>query len=295
MSPRTDGVIHDIGYRHYDGPRLGEPYIVRSLFIDSLRGAFGLGRATRTKVMPFLLLAVMGMPAFLSAVILNFSTGATEVPIEYTQYTFIFFFVPALFVASQAPAIVSRDLRHRVMSLYLSRPLSRLGYVVAKFAAMTCALLIITGLPLLVMFAGALLADLPVATNLRELAEGLVGALVLSLVLAGIGVLIASVTLRRGLGVAAIIAVLIVSAPVAQILQALGDESNNESLRGYSGLANPFTVVDSLQAWLFGVEPAIGPRPPAGLGGPIYLLVTLLLIGGSFALINRRYGNVSVS
>ncbi|WP_208542995.1 hypothetical protein [Nocardioides euryhalodurans] len=32
------GAIHDIGYRHYDGPRLGAAYIRRSLFVDTLRG-----------------------------------------------------------------------------------------------------------------------------------------------------------------------------------------------------------------------------------------------------------------
>ena len=35
--PRETGAIHDIGYRHYTGPRLGVPYIARSLAVHSLR------------------------------------------------------------------------------------------------------------------------------------------------------------------------------------------------------------------------------------------------------------------
>ena len=42
-TPRETGAIHDIGYRQYDGPRLGPAYIRRSLTVQSLRGAYGLG------------------------------------------------------------------------------------------------------------------------------------------------------------------------------------------------------------------------------------------------------------
>ena len=38
-TPGPTGQIHDIGYRHYDGPRLGAGFISRSLYVDTLRGA----------------------------------------------------------------------------------------------------------------------------------------------------------------------------------------------------------------------------------------------------------------
>ena len=38
------GVIHDIGYQHYEGPRLGRAAIIRALGWHSLRSAFGIGR-----------------------------------------------------------------------------------------------------------------------------------------------------------------------------------------------------------------------------------------------------------
>ena len=55
----STGVIHDIGYRHYDGPRLGRGYLLRSLYVESLRGAYGLGRSAKSKVMPILLLVAV--------------------------------------------------------------------------------------------------------------------------------------------------------------------------------------------------------------------------------------------
>ena len=69
LATEREGAIHDIGYRHYDGPRLGASYIWRSLFVETLRGAYGLGRSARTKVMPFLLLAVMVLPAVVIGIV----------------------------------------------------------------------------------------------------------------------------------------------------------------------------------------------------------------------------------
>ena len=51
--PENTGVIHDIGYQRYEGPRLGRGYASRSLFVHSVRGAYGLGRSAWAKVLPF--------------------------------------------------------------------------------------------------------------------------------------------------------------------------------------------------------------------------------------------------
>ncbi|MFZ5846297.1 MAG: hypothetical protein ACOYX5_02830 [Actinomycetota bacterium] len=161
----TSGAIHDIGYRHYDGPRLGTGYIQRSLYVDTLKGAFGLGRATRSKVMPILLLAVMTFPALVLAIVTSV-TGADEIPGGYSGYVFDIQVVIAIFVGSQSPAVVSRDLRFGVVPLYFSRPLARSQYVQAKYAGMATALFILVALPLTVLLAGALLAELPLGEQL---------------------------------------------------------------------------------------------------------------------------------
>ena len=61
------GVIHDIGYRHYDGPRLGRWHSMRAVYVQSLRGVYGIGRPARAKVLPFLLVAIISAPALISA------------------------------------------------------------------------------------------------------------------------------------------------------------------------------------------------------------------------------------
>ena len=149
------GAIHDIGYRHYDGPRLGTSYVRRSLFVETLRGAFGLGRSARSKIMPFLLLAVMVLPAAVIGIVTG-ALGATELPIRYTEYVILLQVAVTIFLGAQSPAVMSRDLRFRVVPLYFSRPLSRQQYVQAKYAGMAVALFLLVALPLTLLLAAAL-------------------------------------------------------------------------------------------------------------------------------------------
>ena len=84
--------------------------------------------------------------------------------------------------------MVSRDLRFRVVALYFSRPLSRLAYVQAKLLAMSAAVFVLLALPLIVLYGGALLAQLPFWDNTRDLSSWLLPARSLfAIVLASIG------------------------------------------------------------------------------------------------------------
>ena len=48
--PETTGTIYDIGYRHYDGPRLGRRGAVGAIVGAGLRAVFGFGRSGRSKI-----------------------------------------------------------------------------------------------------------------------------------------------------------------------------------------------------------------------------------------------------
>ena len=118
--PANAGVIHDIGYRHYGGPRRGRPYIRRSLLTTSLKATFGLGRSGRSKVMPMLLAVVMCLPAVAIVTItavLSQGSPQGELVAGYPSYMLNMQIVLAIFVAAQAPVAVSRDLRFGVMAL----------------------------------------------------------------------------------------------------------------------------------------------------------------------------------
>ncbi|MEU2683911.1 ABC transporter permease [Streptomyces hygroscopicus] len=222
-------VIHNIGYRHYEGPRLGRAYARRSLFSQSLRGAYGLGRSAKSKVAPMLLFAVMCMPAAI-IVAVAIATNVDQLPVKYTRYAIMLQAVIGLYTASQAPQSVSRDLRFKTVPLYFSRPIETMDYVVAKFAAMASALFILTGAPLLILYAGALLAKLDFADQTKGFAQGLVSVALLSLLFAGISLVVAALTPRRGFGVAAVIALLTISYGAVSAVQAIAWDQANYGL-----------------------------------------------------------------
>ena len=281
MSEPT-GAIHDIGYRHYDGPWLGAAYIRRSLYVDTLRGAFGLGRSGRSKVMPFLLLAVMVLPAITMGIVTGYF-GLDELPIGYTSYYFAFQLVITIFVASQAPAAMSRDLRFRIAPLYFSRPLSRQQYVQAKFAAMTTAIFVLTALPVTLLFISALLAELPLDEQVPDFLRALGGAAVLALLLAGIGLLVAAMTPRRGLGVAAVVGVLLVLSGIQVTVRALSEEFGTDAAAGYAGLISPFTMVDGVVSGPFGADSIMANGPVDAVASAVFCAVVVFLVAACYA------------
>ncbi|MFJ8310150.1 MULTISPECIES: ABC transporter permease [unclassified Streptomyces] len=290
----TQTQIHNIGYRNYDGPRLGRAYARRSLFSQSLRGAYGLGRSAKSKVLPMLLFAVMCVPAAIMVAV-AVATKANDLPVQYTRYAIFLQAVIGLFIAAQAPQTVSRDLRFKTVPLYFSRPIERLDYVLAKFAAMASALFIITGAPLVILYVGALLAKLDFADQTKGFAQGLVSVALLSLLFAGIGLVIAALTPRRGFGVAAVIAVLTVSYGAVSAVQGIAFHQGSTSVIQWLGLFSPITLIDGVQSAFLGASSSFpGGNGPGSGAGAVYLLVVLALIYGSYAVLMRRYRKVGL-
>ncbi|MGV9280519.1 ABC transporter permease [Streptomyces sp. NPDC003730] len=286
--------IHNIGYRDYDGPRLGRAYARRSLYSQSLRGAYGLGRSAKSKVLPMLLFVVMCLPAAIMVAV-AVATKADELPVEYTRYAIVLQAVISLYVAAQAPQSVSRDLRFKTVPLYFSRPIETSDYVRAKYASLASALFILTAAPLLVLYVGALLAKLDFADQTKGFAQGLVSVALLSLLFAGLGLVVASVTPRRGFGIAAVIAVLTITYGAVSTLQAIADVQGSSGAVAWIGLFSPITLIDGVQSAFLGATSA----SPGGIGpsngeGAVYVLVTLGLIAGAYGLLMRRYKKVGL-
>ncbi|MFV0134913.1 ABC transporter permease [Streptomyces sp. HMX87] len=286
--------IHNIGYRSYDGPRLGRAYARRSLYSQSLRGAYGLGRSAKSKVLPMLLFVVMCVPAAIMVAV-AVATKANDLPVEYTRYAIIMQAVISLYVASQAPQSVSRDLRFKTVPLYFSRPIETADYVRAKYAALASALFILTAAPVLVLYVGALLAELDFADQTKGFAQGLVSVALLSLLFAGLGLVIASVTPRRGFGIAAVIAVLTITYGAVSTLQAIAEVQNSSGAIAWIGLFSPVTLIDGVQSAFLGATSTFpGGAGPTNGEGAVYVLVTLGLIAGAYGLLTRRYKKVGL-
>ena len=288
-SQPSGGVIHDIGYRSYDGPRLGRGYARRSLFVQSLRGCYGLGRSARSKVTPLLLLVLMLAPAAIMVAV-TVVAGGDELPLHYSGYALALQPVLGLYLASQAPQAVSLDLRFRTVPLYFSRPIERRDYVLAKYGALTASLLVFTGLPLLVLYLGALLAELDVVAQTTGLLKALAGAVLLSLVLAAVGMTIAALTPRRGFGVAAIIAVLTIPYGAVYTLMGIAHVEGGGAVVPWLALGSPSTLVEGVSfAFLDAESTWVGGREPTTAVALVLLLAALGLIAGCHAVLMRRY------
>lgn len=295
--------IHDIGYRHYDGPRLGRAYALRSLFVHNLRAAYGLGRPAKTKVMPFLLFAAMLLPAIGSVAALAL-TKEPNALIRYSGYAVFLQPLVAIFLATQAPVIASRELRFHVVPLYFSRPLGRFDYVMAKYGAFATALFILLATPVTLLYAGALATREPKKPQPGELPPpklpsigehtvhylaGLAGCVLFALVLAGIGLVVAAFTPKRGFGVAGVIAVYLISLTTVTIVQGIAESRTNYTVSGWAGLFTPFYLVDGVQVKLLGARSSTPQPPPGSAGGVVFAVVCAGVIAAAVAVLYARF------
>ncbi len=290
--------IHDIGFRHYDGPRLSRDWIFRSLVIETLRGAFGLGRPARAKAMPVVLLGMLVAFAVVLLIILFLGVtavlgGEPGLEVSYTQFPGNASILITLFVASRAPYAVSRDLRAGVLPLYLSRPLKRADYVWAKLAGLSLATFILLAIPLTVMYLGALLGKLSFGGQTLEWLGGLLMAALLAILLSSIALTIASVTLKRGMGIAAIVSALILIKGLALSVAVIVSEQVSESSGFFYQLLDPYAVVNSLGVSWLGAATGDEFLAPSGFtAGLAATLVFLVMTSGSVALLLRRFRKV---
>lgn len=279
------GVIHDIGYRPYDGTRNGRGYATRALAVSSLRGVYGLGRTARAKIMPFVLVVIMLLPAVVSIAVMAL---LKERAIPYTTYTVTMQGVIAIFLASQSPYLVAPDLRFKVLPLYLSRPLSALDYVVAKLAAIWAALFLLTAFPLTLLYIGELLVDLPGPPRTADYFIGLAGCVMCAVLLGSIGLALASFTPRRGLGVAAVIAFYMFTLAVSAVFFGVLMSEGYETAGKWSILIGPFFLIDAVQVNLFGSLPANDEGYPTGVGPAGVMIVLIVLAIGALFLRYRK-------
>lgn len=289
------GVIHDLGYRPYAGPRLGAGPVARAFFVTGLRNAYGLGRSGRSKVLPMILLGMMLLPALILVGVLVQAHDLLQYDeqiVAYSRYPVVTQALISVFVAAQAPTLLSRDLRFRTITLYLARPMHRSVYVLVRLASLTVATFILIGSPLVLMYAGGLLADLPLVHETGQWLGGMFGAALLAVLLSGLAALVAALTVRRGLAVAAVIVVLGVSYTAVSTIQGISLATSHDRVGEVAGLFSPYTLVNGVQVFLFDARTATGTPPDSTAMGLLYVAAALGIALGSIGALLARYRTV---
>jgi ABC-2 type transport system permease protein len=296
LSPPAAGVIHDLGYRGYDGPRLGRVQIVRALTWHSFRSSFGIGRGVKGKIIPVLAFVAMCLPAFVNAFAVargNPRLFGYDVYVPSLRVA-----VVTIFLAAQAPELVSRDLRNHVLPLYFCRPLRHGDYPLAKYLALTAALLLLIEIPLLILYVGTIASvksGSAVWDQTKALIPGLGVGLMWAVLMAAIGLFLASLTGRRAYstGIVAISCVLTFILALLLIQSEGGTTATSTGAR-IAGLFSPFTIMDGVRVWLGG-DPQVGLVANPGRYGPFYGLLAVVLLAACLGGLAVRYRKVSQS
>ena len=293
------GVIHDLGYRGYDGPRLGRAQIVRALTWHSFRSAWGIGRGVKGKIVPVLAFIAMCLPAMVNAFAVargNQRLFGYDVYVPTLRVA-----VVTIFIAAQAPELVSRDLRSRVLPLYFCRPLRRSDYPLAKYLALTAALLILIEIPLLILYVGTIASakgGAAIWAETRALIPGLGVGLMWAVLFAAIGLVLASFTGRRAYstGIVAITCILTFFLSLLLIQAEGGQTGIGSTSTGarVAGLFSPFTILDGVRVWLGGnAQTGLVANP--GHYGPLYGVLAVVLLAACLGGLAARYRKVSQS
>jgi ABC-2 type transport system permease protein len=153
--------------------------------------------------------------------------------------------------------------------------------------------LVLVATPLLVLYFGGLLADLPFGRETGDVLVALLGAVLLAVLLAAFSAVIAAVTTRRGLAVAAIIVALVVSYTVVSAVQGISFETGAEGVGVTAGVFSPYTLVDGVLVWAFDTSSNAIIAPESTVAGLGYLAVSVLTVLVALVLLVTRYRKLS--
>jgi ABC-2 type transport system permease protein len=296
------GSIYDLGYRRYEGPRLGRPHAIRALFAHSLKVAYGIGRGGRAKIAPLVLGAFAVIPAIVGVGVIalarQLGQGSELVeqanPIRHDTYFSVIIVPLILFTAIQAPETVGRDQRYSLLSLYFSRALRRLDYSLARFFGMAAALLIFLLLPQVIIFGGLVLSAPDVGHELGKeipmIPPTAAQALIASGLLAGLATVISAFTPRRLYATVSVVVLLAVAPVVTNLLIELG----TGDLARLLVLVSPPDILDATNAFLFNSRETSDAVAYASFPGAVFVAAALVITASSVAVLARRFERIAV-
>ena len=289
------GTIYDLRYRSYDGERLGRRFAVWSLYVLSLRNAFGLGRGTLPKVLAFGLVGLAFIPAIIQlavAALVGGDLSTSSIPRATTA-------------SSRSSSCSSRRRWRRTWSATTAasgccRCTSRdrccpTTTGLAKLAALATAMLAVTVLPQTVMFLGNWLGAADAwdwaKDNASDFAPIVGSGLMICVTFAAIGLVTATYAGRRSLAIVAVLAVFLVPFVVVETIMSISDA---DAAR-YAIFFSPVHMVRAFTLVLFDAVPAIDSGSDdnviaqADMPGAVLVIVAFVWAGLGVALALYRF------
>ena len=289
--PEATGEVFDLGYRPYEGDRVGRALALRAIWRDSIRASLGLGRSLSSKLLPIGITGIVFFPAVIMIVIIGFVSSfggdIEEFGLPTNDEYYEFAWAPLmLFAAALGPEMLCPDRRSNVLVLYLVRPLTVVDYLASRWLGFFTVCLAILWLPQLLLFATrAMTAQSPVdwlADHPWLLPQIAVSGFALAALLTSVALAVSSFTDRRPYAAASILGLFIGSIVVGGISSEIAQGTTSDLL----GL---LSVVESF----FRVNDLVFRRGGGALPDAVYIgdLVAMVLVG--WAVLWWRYRGVA--
>ena len=231
-NPKATGVVFDIGYQRYAGPREGRNRARRAVYRDGIRKALGLGRGARTKLLPWGFISLLVVIGVIMAVMAGAGQRALGdvganllVNASHRFYYAVTITILFVFAALVAPRLLCPDRRNGTLHLYLVRPLTSTDYLAARWAACLTVMVLIAWLPQFVLLTGRVLGHPAPLTYLEgsweDIPKFLLSGLATGALVTTVAMLASGLAARRGYASVLLIALYLipgaVTAPLRQI------------------------------------------------------------------------------
>ena len=244
------GEVYDIGYQRYVGPREGRMRARKTVFVDGVRTALGLGRSPLAKLLPALLFLAAITPAAVFALI---NLVADQLPGDlpgHAGYYQIVSIILLLFSAIIAPELLCPDRRDGVINLYLVRPMSATDYVSGRWLAFFSITLALVYSGQVVLLIGLVLGAAEPLDYLREnwldVPRFLAAGLFVALFTTTLPMAVSAFTTRRAYAAAFVVGLSVVASPVAAGLTDCGESPRIQGTVQDVGLEGAWSVTGSM-------------------------------------------------
>jgi ABC-2 type transport system permease protein len=223
----ADAEIRDVRYGTYAGERRGRGAAVLSLARWGALRSLGARRGWKAKAVPITLILLALAPAVIVLGVRALFADQTGIDLTdalpFSGYQAIIGVVILLFAGITTPELLCPDRRDGLLQLYFSTAVSRGEYLAGRVIGAIAPLLLVTLVPMLVLYVGILVfEEHPVGyleENWAELPRIAAAGVILAVYYGLVGLAVSSLTGRRAFAIGGYLLLLVAPTVLAGLLQ----------------------------------------------------------------------------
>lgn len=224
----ADALVRDVRYQRYEGARAGSLAAVISLARWGALRSLGARRGWKAKAVPIALMLLALAPAIVVLGVRALFAQRTGIDLSkalpFSGYQGIIGVIILLFAAITTPELLCPDRRDGTLALYFSTAVSRAEYLAGRLLAAVLPLLLVTMVPMLVLYAGILVfEEHPLGylqDNWAQIPRIVAAGLILGVYYSVLGLAVSSLTGRRALAIGGYLLLLVGPTLLAGLLGA---------------------------------------------------------------------------